>query len=130
MTTTSIDTAPRDIALGADGDILMVDGDWVMLFGTDAIVSDLKSRLGTQQGECFLDSSKGVPWRERVLGKKYNQGELPDLVRTEALGTPGVSSVDTLTASMSGRTLRAAVRATAYTGAALDASLAVALGGI
>ena len=127
--TFSVDTAPRDFALDATGDLQVLNGDLVMNFGTEGIASDLRSRLQTFLGECFLDTSLGVPWFERILGKKTPSGELKAIFREVILGTPGIASVDTLDVKVASRVLTVAFRALASTGDALEAALGINLGG-
>lgn len=126
---TSVDIAPRDFALDATGDLQVLNGDLVMNYGTEGIASDLRSRLQTFLGECFLDTSLGVPWFEKILGKKTPSGELKSIFRQVILGTPGITAVETLDAAVANRTLTVVFRATAATGDTLEAALGINLGG-
>jgi hypothetical protein len=128
--TTSVDTAMRDFALDANGDICLdSNGDIVVVSGTAAIVSELKSRLQTFAGECFLDTTLGVPWLEKILGHKPTVGELDAIFREVILGTPGMTSLTKLIVSQASRTLTVAFGATAATGATLELALGINLGG-
>ena len=126
---TSADTAIRDFALGSDGDLLLKDGDLVFNFGTEGITSDLLSRLKTFLGECFLDTSLGLAWREKILGHKPSAGELRDIFRTEILGTPGIKSLSKFDATTTNRVLQITFVALAATGDELEGALSLNLGG-
>jgi hypothetical protein len=125
----SVDSAFRDFALGPDDDLLLSGGDLVPVSGVEGIASDLRSRLQTFIGECFLDVGLGIPWLQKVLGRKPSPGELSAIFREAILGTPGVATVDSLDTSTAGRTLSIRFKARTATGAALSAALGVDLGG-
>jgi hypothetical protein len=125
----SVDTAIRDLALDANDDTYLLNGDLVFVSGVEGIASDLRSRLQTFAGECFLDTSLGVPWLEKVLGHKPTPGELQAIFRSVILETPGVLSVQRLDVSTTARVLSVSFRATTATGATLEAALGINLGG-
>ena len=58
-----------DVALNADGDLTIRDGDLHIIDGTEAIRQHLQVRLAFFGGEWFLDRGLGVPYFERVLRK-------------------------------------------------------------
>jgi hypothetical protein len=127
--TTSADTALRDLALASDDDILISEGDLVFNYGAAGIASDVRARLQTRLGECFLDTSMGVPWFEKILGHKPSAGELRNIFREEILATPGIDSLSSLDVSVTNRVLRLTFKAMTATGATLDAALGINLGG-
>jgi len=75
------------------------DGDYVFgrpgnfLVDTPAAVAQvIKSRLGLQTGEWFLDTQEGTPYRESVLG--YGTQLTRDAaIQSRILDTPGVQEI-------------------------------------
>lgn len=103
----------RDQALDpVTGDLLQVDGDQVWVKDADGLASDLLSRLNTILGECFIDTSIGVPWFERagaegqeILGQKPRPNRVAEIIRRETLATPGISDCIDLVVTAAGREL-------------------------
>ncbi|MCC6178804.1 MAG: hypothetical protein WAZ94_15290 [Phycisphaerales bacterium] len=122
-------SASRDFAIdSATGDLLLVDGDLVMLAGVDGIASDLRSRLQTFAGEYFLDTNLGLPYFTEIFGKP-KQVRLEEIFRAAILETPGVSGLEALRVEASGRTLSITFRATTDLGQLISASLQATPGG-
>lgn len=121
--------AGRDLALDpADGDLLVVDGDLVLVSGAEGIASDLKARLQTFAGEWGLDTSIGLPYFTEIA-ERPTDARLRDLFRSEILGTPGIVSLERLELQVSGRVLSLTFRALCDLGALIDAALTVDPGG-
>ena len=115
--------AARDFALDGNGNLLLVNGDLVMLTGADAVASDLQSRLQTFQGEVLLDSRIGLPWATEILGKQ-SIARVGDLLRAAILETPGVATLDAFEMSRSSdRQLRVGFRVTTDFGEIIEATL-------
>jgi hypothetical protein len=74
-------------------DINFPDGSIAIIFGIDAIVQAIKTRLLFFLGEWFLDTTVGVPWFDSVLKKGVNPKEIASLLKTEILQTDGVNSL-------------------------------------
>jgi hypothetical protein len=101
---------PRDILLGADGDIAVYNGDFVVATGEDAIKQAVRQTLQFWKGEFFGDTSLGFLSLDTLIGAKA----VPDYVKTAAiksalLGTPGIASVDVLTVTYIPETRSASV---------------------
>lgn len=58
----------------------------------DAVAQIVLSRLQLYQGEFFLDTRDGTPWRTQVLGK-YTGPTRDMVIRSRILGTPGVTAL-------------------------------------
>lgn len=86
------EATPRDLALDVNGDLDLVDGDFRMLTGGEAIASDLRARLQTWAGEYFLDTSLGVPWLSDVFGKA-GAARAEQVLRRAIEETPGVREI-------------------------------------
>lgn len=126
----------RDMALDpADDDLLIVDGDFVLLRGVEAIASDLRSRLQTFAGEYFLDTSIGVPWLRTdgqypaILGGKPSKTRSSEILRALILETPGVVELLAFGAVIDGRTMRVTFRARVDTEQVIAVAFALAAGG-
>lgn len=65
-------------------DLKIVNGDLAIVEGSDAIVQDLQQQLQLWFGEYFLDTTKGIPFRQQILVKNPNidivQGYITDCV--------------------------------------------------
>ena len=56
----------------------------------------VKSRLGLFQGEYLPNALEGMPWFQKILIKGYNPNVVRGAFYTRILGTPGVSSIKSL----------------------------------
>ena len=74
-------------------DISFPNGTIAIIFGIDAIVQAIKTRLLFFLGEWFLDNTAGVPWFDSVLKKGVDPKEIASLIKTEILQTEGVNSL-------------------------------------
>lgn len=88
-----------DIALNIDAgsanfhDIIVQDGDLVMLTGKQAILQNILQRLRIFLGEWFLDNSIGLPYFTEILVKNPDQSKIDALFLNQIMGTPGVLEV-------------------------------------
>lgn len=55
----------------------------------DAPAQAVKTRLALWQGQWFLDTQEGMPWKTRVLGNRTADTRDPS-IRAHVLGTQGV----------------------------------------
>lgn len=78
------------------GDLLLVDGQIVLVTGIDAIRQDVLVRLRTFRGEWFLDRRIGVPWFQKILGHKVGLPAVERVLRAAILATPGVEAITEL----------------------------------
>lgn len=79
---TTVNESPADIVL-QNGDLVLVDGlDWIR--------QRLEIRLDIQVGEWFLDITEGLPWRESILVRNPNLQAVRALFVSRILSTPGV----------------------------------------
>lgn len=61
---------PRDIAIGDDNDLVIVDGEYVLARGIDAVAQDCRIAVQTFLGEWFRDPTQGIPWFQAILAQK------------------------------------------------------------
>lgn len=71
----------------------------------------VKTRLGLELGEFFLDTSDGTNWRTGVLGR-YTAAIRDDTLRARILGTPEVTGIASYSSSVDGITRTFNVSAT------------------
>lgn len=58
----------------------------------DAVAQSVRTRLHLEQGEWYLDSQEGTPWRTEVLGKRTeNTRDL--MIQMRVTETPGVNEL-------------------------------------
>lgn len=113
----------RDIALDPEtGDLLMRDGDLVLISGAEAIAQHIRMRLSCWLGEWVLDRTVGFPLVDRVFVANPNIPLISSLVRRTIEDTPGVVSVTALALDFdrSARTLSGTFTATSDAGLLSD----------
>lgn len=117
-------SAYRDLAVDDEGDIYLDDtGDLAGVSGAAGVASDLMSRLETFLGEYTWNTAIGMPWRQEILGERPTKARIEELIRAQALGTPGVITVEQFTLEGEGRTLSITFRAVTDLGQVITASL-------
>lgn len=95
MADLSVTLDPSLVGTPAYGDLLLAGGDLVLTNDADArgqncVLQDLTFRLRTFAGECFVNTTLGVPWYQQLLGP-YGKPSLTDAVlQNVVLSTPGV----------------------------------------
>ncbi len=85
-TTLLLDPATWDLTLDAEGNLALADTPY-------ASEQDVASQLQTWLGECFYDTTQGLPLEQAILGKKPTIGAINSMVTACALQVPGVISV-------------------------------------
>ncbi|WP_347252900.1 hypothetical protein [Leminorella grimontii] len=77
----------------ANGDYTFGSGDETWLINSpEAVVQAIKTRFELWYGQWFLDTTKGMPWLQSVLGKQ-NPEVYDMLIRKYILETRGVKSI-------------------------------------
>lgn len=71
-------------------DIIVQNGDLVLVEELDFIRQRLELRLDIQVGEWFLDITEGLPWREAILVRNPDLQAIRALFVTRILTTPTV----------------------------------------
>ncbi len=101
----------RDLKLDTTGDLALESGDLVLVGGStdaenaDAIAQHVRIRVRTFLGEWFLDESDGVPYHQRILGKKgVRPGVVQSELRKRIEGTPGVRAVTEISVTIDRKT--------------------------
>ena len=82
--------------INAENDLTIENDAPVLVNGVDQIAQHVRSILLICQGEWFLNEGAGTPWFTRVLGQKYNGGQINATVRDAILSVPGVASIENI----------------------------------
>ena len=106
--TLALDPSTWDLVVGSDGNIAMKTG-------MDAILQDVASSVRLFAGELWYDTSQGVPYFTRVLGKLPPSQLLASQLVAAAETVPGVTDVVCVFKSFTARTLSGELRVTAGT---------------
>ena len=86
-----------DIALHAnDHDILIKDGDLLLIDNAERVAQQIKVKLLTFLGEWFLDTTWGVPYLEYILVKQPNQELIKQILSEQILSVDDVKSLNAL----------------------------------
>ena len=74
-------------------DLLVQNGDLVIVSGRAAIQQDIIQRMSFFAGEWFMDNTQGLPWFQQILVKNPDQGIVDAIFRNVIFGVPGVVSL-------------------------------------
>lgn len=86
-----------DIALHAnDHDILIKDGDFLLIDNAERVAQQIKVKLLTFLGEWFLDNTWGVPYLEHILVKQPNQELIKQILSEQISSVDDVKSLNAL----------------------------------
>ena len=86
-----------DIALHAnDHDILIKDGDFLLIDNAERVAQQIKVKLLTFLGEWFLDNTWGVPYLEYILVKQPNQDLIKQILSEQISSVDDVKSLNAL----------------------------------
>lgn len=86
-----------DIALHAnDHDILIKDGDFLLIDNAERVAQQIKVKILTFLGEWFLDTTWGVPYLEYILVKQPNQELIKQILSEQISSVDDVKSLNAL----------------------------------
>ena len=77
----------------------------------EAVGQAVETGLKLFQGEWFLDTTAGVPWRQNILGK-YAANAYDAILKAQILNTQGVQTLDSYSSSQDPATRALTVTAT------------------
>ena len=101
---------------------LVIEGDApVTVEGIDQIVQQVRTILLTCQGEWFLDLAAGTPWFTRIIGHKFNSGQINITVRDAILSVVGVASIQDIVSERGSAPRSANIRVTVLTTQGVEA---------
>ena len=73
---------------------LTADGHLVIVTNAEAVGQHASQRLQAFEGEWFLDTTAGVPWLERILGRKVDLPLAESVMKAEIMDTDGVTGIE------------------------------------
>lgn len=110
MATAFLSPVTWDFALDANGDLAMAQPPY-------AVAQDVASAVRTFLGECWYDTTQGVPYWQQILGESPPLSLVKSLIETQALTVPGVVSAVMFVSSFKGRDFIGQLQVTDSTGA-------------
>lgn len=81
-------------------DLLIVDGDLVIISSTQEILQHILQRLRFYLGEWFLDNTQGVPYYQQILVKNPDLGNIDAVLQNAITQTPGVDLLQTFSSNL------------------------------
>lgn len=93
-----------DLKLDQNNDLDVSTGSPVMVEDADATAQQIRIRLRMFLGEWFLDTRQGMPYFQKIVGKKRRKALIDSIFRKAIATTPGVKSVDSLMQTFDGAT--------------------------
>ena len=110
LSTLLLDQSAWDLVLDAHGNIALAGPPY-------ALAQDVASAIRTFQGECFYNTTLGVPYFGSVLGKLPPAALLTQLINDQALTVPGVVRSQTIISGFDHSTVSGQVQFTDESGA-------------
>jgi len=83
----------RDILLDANGERLLVNGDYGRADGTQAVKQGIECNVRLYKGDCWLDEDAGVDYLGRVLVANPNPLVVKPEIAKAIAATPDVTDV-------------------------------------
>lgn len=87
---------------------------------TQTVAQRLMIRLQTFEGEWFMDTTYGVPYWQRILGKKPTQSAVDQILQQEILEENGVKELTYFQSSFQNRIYSASFKVRVVTGEETD----------
>ena len=84
----------------------------VILTGVDLVAQTIRVRIYTLPGEILSDATVGLPWRAWLSDRRTSADVVAARLRALLEQVPGVTSIDSVSASRSGLGIVAAARVT------------------
>ena len=103
MAQTLLLSANWGLTLDAFGNIAVADPDY-------SLAQDAASAIQTYLGECYFDTTIGVPWLTQILGQPLNLALLKQQLIIAALTVPGIASAQVFISSFANRTISGQVQ--------------------
>ena len=113
------------IALDSNNDIFAENGAIKRVLSGAQVVQNVRTRLLTYRGECFLDTTRGVPYFEEVFIKPANIPNVESILKQAILETTGIATLDSfqLLFEQATRALKIVFSATTEDGDAINATV-------
>lgn len=92
--------------------VLDINGNWAAAINPYSMAQDVASAVKTFSGECWYDSSLGIPYWQQILGYLPPLSLVREKLSNEALKVPHVVSARTVITDFSNRILTAQIQIT------------------
>jgi hypothetical protein len=90
MNTLLLSTPAQD---GVGWDLVIQNGTLAIAGGGIALAQDVACACRTFRGECWLDTTRGVPYYNQILGQRISLQFIKQALITEGLTVPNVASI-------------------------------------
>lgn len=115
--TMQLDVSTWDLTLDGSGNIAIADESY-------SVAQDVASACLVFSGECYYDTTLGIPWKTDVLGKRPTPSFIQQKLRSEALKLPVVTqAVTSVFFDKNTRSMRGNIRVTDINGNIAEATL-------
>jgi hypothetical protein len=94
MTMNRIGIALHPNAQGVPDLALTADGNLEMVTDAEAVGQHAAQRLHTFEGEWFLDTTAGVVWLDKILGRSVDLPLASSVIKAELMDTDGVTGIE------------------------------------
>lgn len=113
------------LALNTNNDIFSEKGSIRRVYSSSQVVQNVRTRLLTYLGECFLDTTRGTDWFGKVFIKPINLSTAETEIKRIIIQTRGVETLDNLelTFDSATRLLTVSFGATTTDGDAISATI-------
>jgi hypothetical protein len=105
-----LDPSAWDLVVDASGNIAMAQPPY-------ALAQDAASAIRTFLGECYYDTTQGIPYWQQILGKWPSLAVVKAKLIAAAMTVPGVVSAQVFIASAANRQISGQVQVTDASGA-------------
>lgn len=85
-----------DLALDATGNLDMARD-------AEAVGQHARQRTMTFRGEWFIDTTCGVEWLDKIMGRQFDASLSESIIKTEILETDGVTGIEAFSLSFNRR---------------------------
>ncbi len=109
LNTLLLDTVVWDLVLDSNGDIALASPPY-------AVAQDVASAIKTFLGECWYDTTLGVPYWQQLLEQPPSQAQIVAAMNAAAMTVPGVVSASTVITSFVNRNVTGQVQFTTSDG--------------
>lgn len=114
-TTLLLDQTTWDLCLDANGNIALASDPY-------SIAQDVASAVRTFQGECWYDTTQGIPYFDQVLGQRPPLQLVQSLIEKAALTVPEVVKAVCVIAKFEDRVITGQIEVTTSTGVTIPIS--------
>ncbi len=118
-----------DLKMNDQNDLLIENGDLSLVDGSDAIAQDLQQTMQLWLGEWFLDTTKGIPYRQVILVKNADLNLIQATLTNAARAVNGVTDIVSFQFDYdkAKRALSATIEAKETTGSVIKAQAQIGL---